>query len=177
MVNKFEAIGIGFSIMAMVGALYLMRVESALFVAAPEEGASQQAAVVVAQDTENESLSVARAIVDASEGGRVARLIVDDVVIGSGDAVETGDTITVHYIGTLQNGQQFDNSYIKRQPFTFTVGDGKVINGWDEGVLGMQHGGQRIIVVPPHLGYGENGFGPIPGDATLVFAIELLSIQ
>jgi len=104
-------------------------------------------------------------------------LIIDDVIIGTGAPVEEGDTLAVHYIGRLQNGQEFDNSYKKGVPFTFEVGEGKVIAGWEQGVIGMKEGGQRILVIPSELAYGRGGFGPIPPNAVLVFSIELISVN
>ncbi|MEX0918225.1 MAG: FKBP-type peptidyl-prolyl cis-trans isomerase [Candidatus Paceibacterota bacterium] len=176
-VSKFEAIGIGVSVVAMVLALFLMRMETSLFSQGETAERSQQASVVVADDVTRDAAR-ANAIVEASaETGKVDRLIIDDVVLGTGDAAEEGDTISVHYIGTLESGQQFDNSHTKGEPFVFTVGAGKVIEGWEEGVVGMKEGGQRILVVPPELGYGKSGYGPIPGNATLVFAIELIEIE
>ncbi|MAZ56424.1 peptidylprolyl isomerase [bacterium] len=88
-----------------------------------------------------------------------------------------GDYVTVHYIGSLPNGQQFDNSYKKGEPFSFKVGDGKVIAGWEEGILGMKVGGQRILVIPASMAYGSKAMGPIPGGSNLVFTVELLSIE
>lgn len=173
MINKFEAVGIAISIGAMALALFLIRVENT-----PDSqqltltGDSQTASVVVADDT-----NLATTITDAASNGVVQKLIVDDVTIGTGAAAKEGDTVEVNYIGTLQNGQEFDNSYKRGKPFTFTVGAGKVIPGWEQGIIGMQTGGQRILVIPANLAYGEAGFGPIPGNATLVFAIELVSIK
>lgn len=85
--------------------------------------------------------------------------------------------MTVHYIGTLQNGQEFDNSNKRGEPFTFTVGEGRVIKGWEEGIVGMKVGGKRILVIPAAMGYGQKGYGPIPPGANLVFAIDLLEIK
>lgn len=176
-VNKFEAAGIGISIALMALALFLVRMEGSIFNAEETVANAEQPSVVVAEGTD-QSAALANAIIEASDGTEaVERLIIDDVVIGTGDAVEAGDTVTVHYIGTLQNGQQFDNSYAKGEPFIFTVGDGRVIPGWEQGVIGMQEGGKRILVVPPGLGYGADGYGPIPSNATLVFAVELISIN
>ncbi len=176
-ISKFEAVGIGASIAAMALALFLIRVQSAVFSEETAATGTQQASVIVADESAG-GAAFADAVVEASDGsGRLERLILDDVVLGTGAEVAKGDTVSVHYIGTLQNGQQFDNSYQKGQPFSFTVGDGKVIRGWEDGVLGMKVGGQRIIVVPPELAYGEKGYGPIPGNATLVFAIELLEVE
>lgn len=177
MVNKFEAIGIAISIGALVLALFLIRVETTNDNLALSDTNSQSGAVFVA-DSENQSAAVADAVIEAANGsGDIQRLIIDDVIIGDGDGVFSGSTVTVHYIGTLQNGQQFDNSYLKGSPFSFTIGEGKVIKGWEQGVVGMREGGQRILVIPPELAYGSDGFGPIPSNATLVFAIELLSVD
>lgn len=96
---------------------------------------------------------------------------------GSGDAVvKTGDTITVDYTGTLEDGTQFDSS-IGREPFSFTIGQGAVIQGWDQGLLGMKVGEERKLTIPSELGYGASGSGPIPPNATLIFTVKLISIK
>lgn len=174
--NRFEAIGIGISVAAMALALFLLRLDSSVFENTEANG-DQPAAVVVSEGDPNQDGALADAIIEASADGEVERLIIDDIVVGTGAEVTEGDTVTVHYIGTLQNGQQFDNSYLKHEPLTFTVGENRVIEGWETGVLGMRVGGQRVLVVPPALAYGENGYGPIPPNATLVFAVELLEIK
>lgn len=176
MINKFEAIGVALSIGAMALALFFIRADQNLEVALVDQN-NQQAAIVVAEgENDREVISDAlRQAVDSK--GNVEKLLIDDITLGTGDEVVAGDSITVNYIGALQSGQQFDNSYTKGTPFTFTVGAGKVIKGWDEGVLGMKKGGQRILVIPSSLGYGKTGYGPIPADATLVFTVELLSIN
>ncbi|MCA9358758.1 FKBP-type peptidyl-prolyl cis-trans isomerase [Candidatus Kaiserbacteria bacterium] len=104
-------------------------------------------------------------------------MVIDDVKVGSGDEVKAGDTVSVHYAGTLKGGKEFDNSKKRGAPFEFTVGEGRVIKGWEEGLIGMKVGGERILVIPPEKAYGEQGIGPIPGNATLVFSIELLEIK
>lgn len=122
--------------------------------------------------------SIGEAIAEASSAsGSVTKLIVMDVEEGAGRDVRVGDTASVHYIGTIQDGQQFDSSYSKGEPFTFTVGAGEVIEGWDRGIVGMHEGGKRIIVVPSSMAYGSHSVGPVPAHATLIFAIELLSIR
>lgn len=177
MLNKVETAGVALSIAAMVLALWFLRVETANETLSNLQQTDENAAVYVA-DGENQRAALADAIYDASGGtGKISKMIVDDIVVGTGAEVTESDTVTVNYIGTLQNGQQFDNSYLKGEPFTFTVGEGRVIAGWEEGVQGMQVGGQRILVIPPDKAYGRDGFGPIPGSATLVFAIELVQIQ
>ena len=148
--NRFEIIGGIMSVVCMVLALWLIRVESAT-IAQNVEPDTQTAAVRVAGDDE----AALRAAFGeaADDNGGLGRMIIDDVVVGSGEAVALGDTISVHYKGMLQNGQEFDNSYNRGEPISFEVGAGRVIAGWEEGVLGMQVGGERILVIPPALAY------------------------
>lgn len=101
-----------------------------------------------------------------------------DVTKGEGPRPRAGQTVVVHYTGWLTNGQKFDSSVDRGQPFEFVLGSGKVIKGWDEGVKGMHIGGQRRLLIPPQLGYGEKGApGSIPPNAKLLFDIELLSAK
>lgn len=105
-------------------------------------------------------------------------LYLRDLQPGAGQAAQAGNQVTVHYTGWQPNGEQFDSSRDLGQPFTFTLGAGEVIDGWDEGVQGMRVGGRRSLVVPPALGYGEDGAGGvIPPNATLVFDVELLEMR
>ena len=97
-------------------------------------------------------------------------------VIGDGDLPEHGSIIAVHYVGTLEDGTQFDSSVDRGWPFEFTLGEGYVIAGWDEGISTMRLGGSRKLVIPSDLAYGEDGVGPIPGNATLLFEVELVGI-
>lgn len=99
-----------------------------------------------------------------------------DEKIGDGKTAKAGDTVLVHYTGTLKNGTQFDSSRGKA-PFSFDLGKRKVIQGWDEGVAGMREGGKRKLIIPSELGYGPGGQGPIPPDAELHFDVELLKIK
>ena len=110
---------------------------------------------------------------DASSGGS---LVVQDLVVGAGATAATGDVVTVNYVGTLTNGTKFDSSYDRNQPYTFRLGAGAVIAGWDQGVVGMKVGGKRRLTIPPSLGYGDRAVATIPPNSTLVFEIELLSI-
>ncbi|HXF94136.1 MAG TPA: FKBP-type peptidyl-prolyl cis-trans isomerase [Nitrospiraceae bacterium] len=101
-----------------------------------------------------------------------------DLVVGTGRQAELGDTATVHYTGWLENGKQFDSSRDRGEPFSFRVGAGRVIKGWDEGVQGMKVGGKRKLIIPPDLGYGARGAGGvIPPNATLTFEVELLELR
>jgi FKBP-type peptidyl-prolyl cis-trans isomerase len=96
---------------------------------------------------------------------------------GSGKEAKNGDRVTVHYTGTLTNGKKFDSS-IGREPFTFRLGAGEVIQGWDEGIKGMKTGEKRKLTIPPEEGYGKEGYPPvIPANATLIFEVELLGIR
>ena len=103
---------------------------------------------------------------------------IKDVKPGTGPACKAGDTVSVHYTGRLTNGTKFDSSRDRGQPFSFPLGKGRVIQGWDFGVAGMQVGGLRELTIPPEEGYGSRGSGAvIPPNATLVFDVELLGIK
>ena len=101
-----------------------------------------------------------------------------DEVVGDGATAQAGKAVSVHYTGWLEDGTKFDSSRDRGQPFTFNLGAGQVIKGWDEGVAGMQVGGKRRLIIPSELGYGQRGAGGvIPPNATLIFDVELLGIQ
>ena len=101
-----------------------------------------------------------------------------DLVVGSGQEAQQGDSVSVHYTGWLEDGTKFDSSIDRGTPFTFVLGAGNVIQGWDEGIVGMKIGGKRRLTIPPHLAYGEQGFsGVIPPNATMIFEVELVNIQ
>jgi peptidylprolyl isomerase/FKBP-type peptidyl-prolyl cis-trans isomerase FkpA len=108
----------------------------------------------------------------------VTELKIEDKGVGMGAVAEAGKKVTVHYTGWLTNGTMFDSSKDRGQPFTFQLGAGQVIKGWDQGVAGMKVGGVRKLTIPPSLGYGANGTGGvIPPNATLVFEVELLGVN
>ena len=101
-----------------------------------------------------------------------------DLVIGTGATPQKGQTVTVHYTGTLENGKKFDSSVDRGKPADFKIGVGSVIKGWDEGLMTMKVGGKRHFVIPSKLGYGPQGRPPdIPGNSTLIFDIELLGVK
>jgi peptidylprolyl isomerase len=132
--------------------------------------------------TTAESTSTATTSTTASEvavapaaGGE---LKMEDVKVGTGKEAVAGKRVTVHYTGTLTDGKKFDSSLDRKQPFSFNLGKGEVIQGWDQGVAGMKEGGKRKLTIPSHLGYGERGAGSvIPPNATLLFDVELLKVE
>ena len=105
-------------------------------------------------------------------------LQMEDVKVGTGAEAVSGKTVTVHYVGTLTNGSKFDSSRDRGQGFTFRLGAGQVIQGWEKGVDGMKVGGVRKLTIPPDMGYGASGYPPvIPPNSTLLFEVELLDVR
>ncbi len=106
-------------------------------------------------------------------------LQIEDITIGTGDSPKQGQTVVVHYTGWLTNGDKFDSSVDRGQPFEFQIGVGQVIKGWDEGVITMKIGGKRKLTIPPEMAYGDRniGDGLIPPNSTLVFEVELLGLK
>jgi FKBP-type peptidyl-prolyl cis-trans isomerase len=106
-------------------------------------------------------------------------LLIEDIIVGEGDEANDFNKVVVNYTGSLEDGSIFDSSLNPgREPFTFTLGAGSVIKGWDLGVKGMKVGGKRKLTIPPELGYGENGAGSvIPPGATLIFEVDLLEVE
>jgi len=105
-------------------------------------------------------------------------LKIDDVSVGTGAEAVAGRTVSVHYTGRLLDGTTFDSSVGRGRPFTFQLGAGMVIQGWDQGFAGMRVGGKRQLTIPPEMGYGARGFPPvIPANATLIFDVELLDVK
>lgn len=128
--------------------------------------------------SENTGATAAQALLnDISKSGAVSSLQTIDTVVGTGDEAKAGDTITVNYTGVLPDGTVFDASAQHGQAFSFTLGGGQVIKGWDQGLTGMKVGGTRIVAIPPELAYGARSMGKIPANASLIFQVELLSVK
>jgi FKBP-type peptidyl-prolyl cis-trans isomerase len=108
-------------------------------------------------------------------GSSNSGLVVQDEVVGTGAEAQSGDTVTVNYTGKLADGTVFDTS-IGKTPYSFVLGAGNVISGWDQGLVGMKVGGKRVLIIPPSLAYGSQDYGPIPGNSTLTFEVELVSV-
>ena len=108
-----------------------------------------------------------------------ADLVIEDLIPGSGPAVQAGQTVTTHYVGwAFSTGEEFDASWNRGEPLSFRAGIGQVIRGWDEGLLGMQVGGRRKLTIPAHLAYGDRGAGGViaPGE-TLIFVVDLVAVR
>jgi FKBP-type peptidyl-prolyl cis-trans isomerase FkpA len=153
---------------------------------APPQGSAQpgqaqpdQAQPSQAQPGEGQPSAQPAQPATASTGGApVTKLEIKDVKVGNGAVAKSGDSVTVDYTGWLTDGTKFDSSVDRKQPFTFALGAGQVIPGWDQGVAGMKVGGVRKLTIPPDLGYGAQGAGGvIPPNATLIFEVKLLAVK
>ncbi len=178
MISKFEAAGIGLSIMVMALALFLLNLDGRTIATVVPEPETQSASVIVVGDGETQDeAALAGALYESMAGtDTMQKVVIDDVKIGGGEEAVAGKTVRVHYVGRLENGQEFDSSIKRGQPFEFTLGAGMVIAGWEEGILGMKEGGERTLVIPPQFGYGDRAIGPIPPNSTLLFSVELVEV-
>jgi len=118
-------------------------------------------------------------LVDPYLGGPLDDLLIEEIIVGTGDEAVAGQDAVVHYVGVgVTSGEEFDASWNRNEPFVFALGAGQVIKGWDQGVVGMRVGGRRRLVIPAHLGYGDRGAGGViaPGE-TLIFVVDLLELR
>lgn len=140
---------------------------------APPAGASASVSGAASPDTG--SSAAAMPVAPASSSGK---LVIQDIRPGAGKEAKAGNTVTVNYVGTLTDGTKFDSSYDRGAPFSFILGQNMVIQGWEQGLIGMKVGGKRKLVIPSSLGYGERGAGALIGPgATLVFEVEMLGVK
>ena len=114
----------------------------------------------------------AGSVASTSDTATATQLVAQDEVVGTGAVAQAGDTISVDYTGKLEDGTVFDTS-VGKTPYTFVLGTGAVIPGWDQGLVGMKVGGKRLLIIPPALGYGSQDYGPIPANSTLIFEVTL----
>jgi peptidylprolyl isomerase len=131
-----------------------------------------------AESTES-SATTTKPVVKPPKGAPPKQLESKDLVEGTGEEAKSGDKVTVDYVGVnYKSGKEFDSSWSRNEPFTFTLGNGEVIPGWDQGVEGMKVGGRRELIIPPELAYGKTGSPPvIPPDETLVFVVDLREVN
>ncbi len=124
-------------------------------------------------------MSLEKPEIDFPGGDAPNELVVTDVVVGEGAEAQAGSTVDVHYVGVeYETGEEFDASWNRGQPLTFQLGVGRVIKGWDEGIVGMKVGGRRRLTIPAHMAYGDRGSGKVikPGE-TLVFVVDLVDVR
>jgi peptidylprolyl isomerase len=148
--------------------------------ATPEPTAASEAAGATSGVGEISADLSTKPTIPKPTGEPPTELQTKDIVVGTGPAAKAGDTVQMEYVGTSwSTGQQFDASWDSGQPFTFQLGSGNVIAGWDQGIVGMKQGGRRLLVIPPDLGYGAEGAGggAIAPNETLVFVVDLKRIQ
>ena len=176
--NKKEAIGIFVSIAIMALSLSFIRFNTEVFSLNEQDIDSQKASVIAVTELSQEGQNLEGTLKGASNSkGELVDLVIEDVRLGNGATVKDGDELVVHYIGATQEGVRFDSSYERGEPFIFTVGAGKVIEGWEEGLVGMRVGGQRVLVIPSDMAYGNMQVGVIPANSPLIFAVELLELK
>ena len=163
LLNKFENMSKTISIIIVVIILIAAIIGIYLFLQRGDENANQQQNVTPAEE---------------DNSYEIQGMEIEILKEGIGEGAKVGDAVTVNYVGTLEDGTKFDSSIDRNEPFPFTLGESRVIQGWELGVLGMKVGEKRILTIPPELGYGAAGAaGVIPPNATLVFEIDMLDIK
>ena len=178
--NRYETVGIVVSIAAVIGVLVASRFFPFSFPRDSAEPGSVDNARIITVDpgAKDDMRAVRQALLEGSTGnGRVTTLIVQDTTVGTGRTARLGDTVTIHFIAREKDAGEFDNSYKKGTPLSFRVGADEVIEGLEQGIIGMQEGGKRILVIPSDMGYGNIAVAPLPANATLLFSVELLTIE
>jgi FKBP-type peptidyl-prolyl cis-trans isomerase len=156
---------------------------AALEPAIPANAATQTATTATSPSTTGKPFKLAsievskdtskKPTITKPSGDPPTKLVTKDVVVGKGTAAKAGDKLSVHYLGALFDAKQFESSWDSGQPFAFTLGQGDVIAGWDQGIVGMKPGGRRLLVIPAALAYAEQGQGDIPPNSPLIFVVDL----
>jgi len=164
------------SSLALLAALMMVAALSVTGCSKPATPAETPAATAPAEQPAAEAPAPAPATGPVTKD--VTKLVIKDTKVGTGAEATAGKSVTVNYTGYLTDGTKFDSSLDSGQPFTFNLGGGEVIKGWDEGVAGMKVGGTRTLTIPPAMGYGDQGAGgAIPPGATLLFEVQLLAVK
>lgn len=161
--------------MKTLPAVFLLVGSAALFAACSVKPATQSVKLedVSIESVQEDQFAATNSAVETGEAMEITEL-----KVGTGAEAQSGKKVKVHYTGTFLDGKVFDSSVTRGEPFSFTLGAGQVIEGWDQGVAGMKVGGKRKLVIPPELAYGPNGIpGAIPPNATLAFEVELLGVE
>ena len=176
--NYITPLIVFFIVIAIAGGFLVLSTKSQKesgITALPESSVSDNIAPV---DEATPSANQSPAATSSAKQTMNDQLQITDEVVGTGSEAVAGKKVTVNYTGTLTDGTKFDSSYDHGTPFSFNLGAGEVIKGWDQGVSGMKVGGKRKLVIPPSLGYGDTGAGGIiPPNATLIFEVELLKVE
>ena len=161
----------------IVGACLAVAVAGCGSSSSPSSSSSEE--TTAPKEAENATAKKTKPKVTVPQGAPPKKLEVKDLEEGSGAAAKSGDAVTVNYVGVnYKTGKEFDASWDRGEPFTFTLGAGEVIPGWDQGVEGMKVGGRRELIIPPSLGYGSTGAPPaIPPNETLVFVVDLEAVE
>ncbi|HEY7829661.1 MAG TPA: FKBP-type peptidyl-prolyl cis-trans isomerase [Solirubrobacteraceae bacterium] len=143
----------------------------------PPATLTQATATSTAATTPTSGPLATEPVVNVPKGPTPTKLITKELIVGSGPEAKAGQSVTVNYVGVLyKGGKEFDASWKRKEPFTFALGQGQVIKGWDQGVAGMKVGGRRMLIIPSELGYGVQGSPPsIPPNSALVFVVDLLA--
>ena len=178
--NRYETVGIVVSIAAVIGVLVASRFFPLSFLRNSAESDDTETARIITIDpgATDDTSAVRQALLEGSTGnGRITTLIIQDTTIGTGRTARLGDTVTIHYIAKENDAGEFDNTYTKGTPLSFKVGADEVIEGLEQGIIGMKEGGKRILVIPSDMGYGDIAVAPLPANATLLFSVELLTIE
>ena len=175
--NKYLFVASFLIVLILVGGVYVYRIPSPQNESLSQDSSLSGNIESVDTNTLGAETSTASGVSSATDTNMNEKLEIVDEVIGTGAEAVVGKSVTVNYSGTLTNGTKFDSSYDRNEPFTFNLGAGEVIAGWDQGVAGMKIGGKRKLTIPPSLGYGAADMGTIPPNSTLVFEVELLKVE
>jgi FKBP-type peptidyl-prolyl cis-trans isomerase len=172
--NTSEWVAVGIAVIAVL--LFFIFFGGSLFSSNTEnESANNKSDILGNSDTNN--VEQKSADITAPNGGEDNKLVITDIKVGEGAEARAGLQVRVHYTGKLQDGSVFDTSYDRGEPFVFTLGARQVIEGWEKGIEGMRVGGQRMLIIPPEMAYGDRQIGTIPANSTLFFEVELLGVD